>query len=150
MHGSHVVQNERLAEMNNNVRNFGKMLKRVAQFCVALFVFVLLNLVLDSITNHTKILSVNTFRLFEEGMRVFVNDNLFTFVSYVYQQTFNSLLFVACVCFGVAVVFAVAAFVQKRTESADNNCSHCYSRSTEQTVSLVNAISYRHKVCFLS
>ena len=149
MRESQVVQNESFTQFNKNVHNFGKLLKRVVRFFATLVLFLLLNVVLDYLTHHTKILSVNTFRMLEESLRICIHDNILPILSVLNQHTFCLTILWTCVCVG-EIVLVVKVLGQMRTEAASGNNSHGYTSLREQAVSLANIISYRHKVSFLS
>ena len=135
--------------LNNDVRKFGKMLKSFVKFFFAFLLFSLFNLCLDLFTKHTHLLSVETFRLLEQGLRVFVNQNLITFVSILSEHNLFAALAIVFVCaFEVTVVVHALATVKATHESDGSVTQH---KQTEQECVVASCtVAYKQKVCFLS
>ena len=125
------------------------MVRSFVKFFVAFFLFALLNLWIDVFTKHTHLLSVNTFRLLEEGLHAFVNQNVMTFVSIINEHNLFAAVAIAFAgAFGAAVIASVIA-TAKSHDNGDNQVrDHKQVKQDCQTVACT--VSYRQKVCFLS
>ena len=141
--------NEGMETLNKDVRKFGKMLRSFVKFFVAFFLFTLLNLCLDLFTKHTQLLSVETFRLLEGGLRAFVNQNVLAFISILSEHNLFAAVAVAFACvFGSLVVAHTFATVHVDCE-ADNQVRE-HKQDKQECASVPHVVSYRQKVCFLS
>ena len=135
--------------LNKDVRKFGKMLRSFVRFFVAFFLFALLNLCVDLFTKHSHLLSVESFRLLEEGLRGFINQNLLTFVSILSEHNLLSAVVLAFTCvFGAAIVARALATVHNDEQSDDKVSDH--REDKQECVSIPSVVSYKQKVCFLS
>ena len=141
--------NEDVKQLNSDMREIGKKVRAFAKFFVAFFLFALLNLWIDVFTKHTHLLSAHTFRLLEEGLHAFVNQNVMTFVSIITERHLLETAIVAIASvFGVACIASVLA-----PSNADHNSNHPIRERAsfrQEIVEAQSAVSYRHKVCFLS
>ena len=135
--------------LHKDVREIGKMLRSFVKFFVAFFLFALLNLCIDLFTKHTHLISVESFRLLEEGLRVFINQNLLTFVSILSEHKLLTAIVMAFACvFGAEVIVRTFPPVHAGSEGGSKNCNH--KEFKQERVSATCAVSYKQKVCFLS
>ena len=141
--------NEGLEKLNKHVRRFGKMVRTFVKFFVAFFLLSVFNLCLELFTKHTHLLSLNSVRLFEESLRVFINQNLVAFVSLVSENNLFAAIAVAFACvFGCACIaqFIVSA---QSNDDCDNQVKE-RKQFKQETVSASCVVAYKQKVCFLS
>ena len=140
--------NEGMEKLNKDVRKFGKMLRGFVKFFVAIFLFALLNLWIDVFTKHTHLLSVNTFRLLEEGLHAFVNQNVMTFVSIISEHFLDAAMAVFAGAFETAVIAGV--LVRTKGQDKGDNKVREHKQEKQDCATVSCPVSYRQKVCFLS
>ena len=141
--------NEGMEKLNKDVRKFGRMVKSFVKFFVAFFLFALLNLWIDVFTKHSHLLSAHTFRLLEDGLHAFINQNVSAFVSVIAERNlFAALALAFAGVFGVTCIASVLATVQS-DDKGDNNV-RAHSQFRQDCVASSSTVSYRQKVCFLS
>ena len=140
---------EGMEKLNKDVRKFGKMIRLLVKFLVAFLLFVLLNICIVLITKRTYLLSVQTFRLLEEGLRAFINENLITFASLVSGRNTFLVMAMTLVCsFGVGMISYAFVATQSDDESDDKVQERNYEE--QECVAVPCTVSYKQKVCFLS
>ena len=143
------IINEGIDKFNKDVRRFGKLLRSIVKFVVAFFSFALLNICIDLFTKHTHLLSVNNFRLLQEGLRVFINQNLVTFTSIIAERDLFAAMVMAFAClFGAAVISR--AFITANSDANGNNEVKDYKQVKNDCKTVSCTVSYKQKVCFLS
>ena len=143
------IINEGIDKFNKDVRRFGKLLRSIVKFVVAFFSFALLNICIDLFTKHTHLLSVNNFRLLQEGLRVFINQNLVTFTSIIAERDLFAAMVMAFAClFGAAVISH--AFITANSDANGNNEVKDYKQVKNDCKTVSCTVSYKQKVCFLS
>ena len=141
--------NEEVQKFNSDVRKFGKKVRSFVKFFVAFLLFAWLNLCLDVFTKHTHLLSAHTFRLLEEGLHAFVNQNVLAFVSIITERNLITSALMAMVSvFGVVCIASV--IVPSNTDDNVDKPACDYKQFAQASVSTYTAVSYKQKVCFLS
>ena len=144
-----LVVNGGMEKLNKDVRKFGKMVRGFVRFFVAFFLFALLNLWIDVFTKHTHLLSAHTFRLLEEGLHAFINQNVLAFTSIISERNlFASIAMAVDGVFGSICIASVLA-TAKSDNKGDNNVRN-HKQFKEDCVAASSTVSYRQKVCFLS
>ena len=145
---AHLTVSEEVGKLNREVREFGKKVRAFVKFFVAFLVFALLNLCIDVFTKHTHLLSAHTFRLLEEGLHAFVNQNVLAFVSIITERKLLASALMAMV--SVFGVVCIASVIVSNTDDNGDKPSCDYKQFAQASVSTYTAVSYKQKVCFLS
>lgn len=141
--------NEGIETLHKDVQEVGKMLKSIVKFFVAFFLFLLFNACLDLFTKHTHLISLNSFRMLEEGLQVYINQNLLAFLSIVSENNLFAALMVAFTCvFATAVIVSTLAAATSDSES-DNQVKD-RKQFKQEGFSVSCVVAYKQKVCFLS
>ena len=135
--------------LHKDVREFGKRLHSIVKFFVAFFLFELLNVCIDLFTKHTQLISLDSFRLLEEGLRVFVNQNVVAFFSILSEHKLITAIVMAFVCV-FSVEFIVQTFVLVHADSEAGNEANNHKEFKQESVSTSCVVAYKQKVCFLS
>ena len=141
--------NEEVGKFNSDVREFGKKVRAFVKFFVAFLLFAMLNLWIDVFTKHTHLLSAHTFRLLEEGLHAFVNQNVLAFVSIITERhllatAIMALASVFCVDY-IASVLATA-----NTDDKGDRPVRDHKQFAQDSVKVYAPVSYKQKVSFLS
>lgn len=141
--------NEEVKKLNSDVREFGKKVRAFVKFFVAFLLFAWLNLCIDVFTKHTHLLSAHTFRLLEEGLHAFINQNVLAFVSIITERKViaTALMAMASAC---GVVCIASVIVSSNTDDNGDKPACDYKQLAQVSVSTYSAVSYKQKVCFLS
>lgn len=141
--------NEGMQEFNLDVRKFGKLIQFFVKFLFAFLLFALLNALLVVFTKDVHFLSLNTFRLLEEGLRVFINQNLVAFAAVLSENNLTAALMMTfVVVFGVSAIYGVITTSQNEEQQAGCVRDREQNKQDDKIVSC--AVSYKQKVCFLS
>lgn len=145
------VEHNELETLHQDVRKFGKTLRGIVKFFVAFFLFELLNLCIDFFTKHTQLITADTFRLLEEGLKAFVNQNLVAFFSIFSEHNLFAavLMTFACVFGAEFVADALFTFVNFDSEKSREKENHKVFKKQE-CASVTCVVAYKQKVCFLS
>ena len=126
---------------------FGKFVGTVVKFLVAISLFALVNTLLSNIASHTGFLSLNTWRVLQEGTRVLFVDNAFSATSIFYQDLLaivEALTFICIASYGLFVQAFGETDEQRGAEQEDKR------EEKAQTVTRYSIVTYKQKVCFLS
>ena len=149
LHEIRLNTSEEMSKFNKDVRKVGKLLKSIVRFFVAFFFFLVFNLCLDLFTKHTHLISLENFRFLEEGLRVFINQNVVAFASVLSEHNMlaTAIITFACVFDSFVIVYAFTA-IPTDTESEGQAKEH--KQFKQECVSASSVVSYKQKVCFLS
>lgn len=144
-----LIVNEEVGKFNSDVRKFGKKVRSFVKFFVAFLLFALLNLWIDVFTKHTHLLSAHTFRLLEEGLHAFVNQNVLAFVSIITERNLLATALEAlAIVFGVECIVNVIATAN--TADKGDKPVRDHKQFAQDSVAVYSAVSYKQKVSFLS
>ena len=141
--------NEEIQSLHKDVRKIGKWLRGIVKLFVAFFLFALLNICIDIFTKHTQLISADSFRLLQEGLKVFINQNLVTFISILSEHKLLTALVMAFAC-AFSVELAVRAFAPVHADSESGNQTDNHDEFKQDCVAATGVVSYKQKVCFLS
>lgn len=144
-----LIANDELETLNRDVRKFGKTLRSIVEFFVAFFLVALLNLCIDLFAKHTQLITADSFRLLEEGLRTFINQNVIAFVSIISEHNFFAAVAMAFACvFGATLIVEnfVATHVIYQASSKRND----HKEFTQECATSSCVVAYKQKVCFLS
>ena len=146
---SREIENEFNERLNRNVRKLGNALRAVVNFSSALFVFALINVALSRISHQHNFFSLSTLRMLQENIHVLIASDSVSLVSYMYRHAVYIVLAFAFVCIREIdlLIDALAGSSVKNTQAKRVGIRASFAQSA---VSADNAISYRHKVSFLS
>lgn len=139
-----------LKQLDKSARNLGKTIKRIAKFFVALFLYVILNVMLYVIFDATKSISSEIFSVIEKGLRAFLSNQLLpAFLLFVMAKVWVVICSVA-LCFATFGVFRFLLCGRRQTSVAKKQReNNHYSPVKQQHVYTVTA-SYRLKTQFLA
>ena len=145
------VEKNEFETLHQDVRKFGKTLRGIVKFFVAFFLFALLNLCIDLFAKHAQTISADSFRLLEEGLKAFINQNLVAFFSLFSEHNLFAAVLMAVTCvFGAEFVSgAIFAPVHLDSEKSSEKENHKEFKKQE-CVSATCLVAYKQKVCFLS
>lgn len=138
---------EGLQQLNTTARKIGNFLKGFAKFLVAVFVYLLLNVCVMLMFDYVKPASMEFVRLLDNGLRVFMSQNLTIILSFFAQYKF--------VAFSIAVVATaiscVVKFPDKSTPTPFFASKEKHNKTFAQyAVSRVCVFSYKQHVAFLA
>lgn len=147
LYHSRMIENERSNSFHEQMHKVGNILHSVVKLFGMVIVVTLLNLLLHNITRFTNVIGINTLRAIEDGVCLIINGSTMSVITYLYEHLWGSMLAIVC----IAVSFALCVYlgfdnvlclVNTRRRIQSCNAQNGTSRSV--------AVSYRHKVCFLS
>ncbi|MCH5159715.1 MAG: hypothetical protein J1F66_02565 [Clostridiales bacterium] len=141
--------NEEVEKLNRDVRRVGKIVSGFVKFLVAFFLFILLDVCIVLFSKHAGLLFLHNFRLLEEGLRVFVSENLLTFFSVIADNNLITAIAMSFACvFGVSYI--AYTFTTASRESEGNEQVKEFKQFKQESVNAPCVVSYKQKVCFLS
>ena len=148
-YGSRVIENERQVKLQRHVRKLGNLLHAIVTFVVTFLLFALINVLLSSIVQNAHLTFVKILKLVQEGVEVVLSHSAFSLFSFVYQHSVGLLLAFA---FGCLYQFGIVLKALGNGENEAEKEKETYGKRSCQFDTQVgcNAVSYRHKVCFLS
>ena len=140
---------EEVGKFNSDVREFGKKVRAFVRFFVAFLLLATLNLWIDVFTKHTHLLSAHTFRLLEEGLHAFVDQNVLSFVSIITERNMLATALIA-----LASVFSVECIANMiataNTHDKGDRPVRDYKEFAQDSAKVYATVSYKQKVSFLS
>ena len=145
-YGSRIVINELNARLNRNVKRLGNAVRAVVKLLATVFIFVVLSAALSRIS-HYNFLSLDTLRMVSESAHIY-NGSLST-ISYLYQHILCFLFALVCV-YAREIATLIDAIVGRTEKELSRESSTIHSSFAQSEVAAKRAVSYRHKVCFLS
>ena len=147
VYSSRVIDNERQIKLERNVKKVGSWIGIVVKFFVAFFFFVVLNALLNSLAQHTDLISLNTWKFIEEAARVIFAGN----ASNAHFVYINLMCFVMALTFTCVHEFGlVLKALDKGDENEETKQKDSKREEGLRTVIGCSVVSYKNKVCFLS
>ena len=148
-YGSRVIENEQQVRLHTHVRRIGNLLRAVVNFCLTFFLFVIINLVLRNLVGHTNFTFLSVMRFVQENAEVLVGNSALSVITFLYQHSFCLMLALAFSCV-YPFDFVLSSIVNSASScEQDKQTQLNYSQEHNLKVGY-SAISYKHKVCFLS
>lgn len=146
VYGSRIIQNERSQSLQIKVEKLGSCLCKAVSFLAMFLLLLLLSLVMKDVEHNSSIVTPQTVRLLEQGI-VFAFEQIRHGGGYA-QYSLLGLIFVALWCVSTWVITSSNAAHSSQFIGA--NCKYVCGDDFCVSNKLCAAVSYRHKVCFLS
>lgn len=148
-YGSRVVENERQARLESNVRKIGNLLQAIVHIFVTFFLFVLINLLLRNLVQHTQLTFVKMLHFVQESAEVLFGQSAMSALYFAYQQSLYLLLAVAFSCV-YQFCLVIKSLILGKGSVKGTKATYANHVKEFDTVTGESAVSYKYKVCFLS
>ena len=150
-YGSRVIENEQQVRLERNVRRIGNVLHAIVRLFVTLFLFVLINFLLSSLVQHINLTFEKMLHLVQQSAEVlFSHSAMSAITTFIYQHSFCLMFAVAFFCASLLESLLIKLLGQGNDSSEREHTTYNKESCEFNTETGVTAVSYRHKVCFLS
>ena len=150
-YGSRVIENEQQVRLERHVKRIGNVLHAIVRLFVTFFLFILINFLLSSLVQHVNLTFVKMMHLVQQSAEMlFSQSAMSAATTFVYQHSFSLMFVVAFFCASLLELLLIKLLgngtdSSEREHNSYNKDSRVFNTETGRV-----AISYRHKVCFLS
>ena len=149
-YGSRVIENEQQVRLERHVRRIGNVLHAVVRLFVTFFLFILINFLLSSLVQHANLTFMKMLHLVQESAEVLFSQGAAAITTFMYQHSFSLMFVVAFFCASVLELVLIKLLGNGTDSSEREHNSYNRDNCEFNTETGRAAISYRHKVCFLS